>query len=99
MNVVVLGTKQALNRMAGLASAVNVEMVTMADMPKALDSLGKTKFDVVVLGGLNGSTETVYRQVKQVCPAPVVLMFDRRHTDWNKVNLLDISGYIAEQVG
>ena len=85
--------------MAGLAGATTVEMVTVSEMARALESLGRTQFDVVVLGGLNGTTPTVYHAVRRVTPAPVVLLVDRAHTDWNELNMLDVAGYIAEQVG
>lgn len=97
MNVMVLlGNHSSRSRLAGLSRGATVEFAAAEHLPEALISLKNTSFDVVLLSGLNGSTESVCRSVKQVTRAPVVAIVNWE-ADWNELHSLGVDGYVPMQ--
>lgn len=98
MKVLVLGDS-TLSQLADFTPRDNVQVVRMAEIPEALPLIEKMDFDIVVLGGLNGNTESACRSVKKVSHTPVVLAVNPAQADWKQMESLGMDGFISDQIG
>jgi len=83
MNVTVLGTQQTPGGMLGPADAVRFEIVTVAQVPAALDSFGKHKFDVSDKEAYGNGKETSCMRVFVRRPCGPYRIFVLWHSHFN----------------
>ena len=98
MKVMVLGNKNTNRRVAdALSTNPEIEIICQTDTKEAANVLNREKYDMVLLDGYMRDVENICYRINWICRTPVALIIKGQQTDWNKLNSMDVEGFIPEE--
>jgi DNA-binding response OmpR family regulator len=96
--VLSIAGKNVNHRLADSLIGTQIELVCQTDIPQAIDQLNREKFDLVLIDeDIQDLGMTCFR-INWFCRIPVALMIKGDREDWNKLNSLDVDGFIPREV-
>jgi DNA-binding response OmpR family regulator len=95
--VLSIAGKNVNRRLADTLTNSEIELVCQNNVPEAIDQLNREKFDLVLIDeDLKDLGETCFR-INWLCRTPVALIIKNEQEDWNKLNSLDVDGFIPKE--
>jgi len=93
MRVMVFGREMMIQRLTTSLAGEGIEVVPTKAQPKG------ERFDLAVVDSLSEEAETACQCIKELWGIPVVLIVKGRQVDWDRLQSLDIDGFIPEWMG
>ena len=94
VRVLFFGTKIALRRLTAALHGEKVDIVSPSQATEAITRLKRGRFDLVIIDSSLPETDTIWRRIKSIKYVPVALLVNKPKVDWQRLNSLDVNGYI-----
>jgi DNA-binding response OmpR family regulator len=94
MRVMILGSGTIIQRLSPSLARWGIEARSTSDGSQAMALLTQEKFDLAAVDGLVDGAEAACRSISECGDIPVVLIVSQQNADWERLESLDIDGYI-----
>jgi len=98
MRIMVMGSKPVTKRLISALAGSDFEMACPSEVLEAVTLLKRDKFDLVVVDSSAEEAEATCHRVNEAGNTPVVLMIVQKQRDWQRMQSLDVDGYIPQEV-
>jgi DNA-binding response OmpR family regulator len=96
LRVIAIGSENVMRRISASLSGSRIEIICRSDVPQALSILRQTEFDLVLVDSYLTDVGLICDQIMQVSQTPVVLITNSLKTDWKKLRILEVNGFVSE---
>ena len=99
MRVMVFGSKRTAQKLTTSLNGKGFELTSLAKVPEVMAQLEQKRFDLVVVDSSVERAEAVCHSVDMCGHVPVMIMVRERLANWEKLDSLDVDGYLPNGVG
>lgn len=99
MRVMVFGSKRIAQKLTTSLNGKGFELTSLAKVPEVMAQLEQKRFDLVVVDSSVERAEAVCHSVDMLGQVPIVIMVRERRANWEKLDSLDVDGYLPNGVG
>ena len=96
MTVMIFSSKIVARRLTVSLAGEGIELVRLSEEAEAITLLQQERFDLAVVDSSAEEPETVCRCIGELGCVPVALMVNGKQADWDKLQSLDIHGYLPQ---
>jgi len=99
MRVMVFGSKRTAQKLTTSLNGKGFELTSLAKVPEVMAQLKQKRFDLVVVDSSVERAEAVCHSVDMLGHVPIMMMVRERRANWDKLDSLDVDGYLPNGVG
>ena len=99
MRVMVFGSKRIAQKLTTSLNGKGFELTSFAKVPEVMAQLEQKRFDLVVVDSSVERAEAVCHSVDMFGHVPIMIMVRERRANWDKLDSLDVDGYLSNGVG
>jgi DNA-binding response OmpR family regulator len=99
MRVMVFGSKRTAQKLTTSLNGKGFELTSFARVPEVMAQLKQKRFDLVVVDSSVERAEAVCQSVDMLGHVPIMIMVRERRANWDKLDSLDVDGYLPNGVG
>ena len=99
MKVMVFGSKRTAQKLTTSLNGKGFELTSLAKIPEVTAQLKQKRFDLVVVDSSVEKAEAVCHSVDMLGHVPVMVMVREKRANWDKLDSLDVDGYLPKGVG
>jgi len=94
MRVMVFGSKRTAQKLTTSLNGKGFELTSLAKIPEVTAQLRQKIFDLVVVDSSVERAKAVCHSVDMLGHVPVMMMVRERRANWDKLDSLDVDGYL-----
>ena len=94
-----LGNIMTLKRLDASLDNEGIDLVSISGLSEAFARLEQERFDVVMIDSLIEEVGYACRNIYKLACVPIVLLFREREANWQKLNSLEVDGFVPVESG